>query len=172
MRVTRGLIVLVAGACLIPGIASATHKDILDPDDTPGRLDIRRVGTWGKPPRWTISTGPRWTNRQIWDRGWFFIYFDTARDDDYDKYALVRSIGGRLQGTLWRIRRGRDRRLIRLRVRRNSQRSVVVRVPLRRLNIPEGAKRYSWQVLSQYLSDDCRGGVCLDRTRRIEEPLD
>ncbi|MGH2821059.1 MAG: hypothetical protein ACRDJ5_10450 [Actinomycetota bacterium] len=168
----RILVAAVSGALLVPMGASATHLDVSDPNDSKGRLDIREVVTLEKPARWRIRSGVRWRVPKIWDKGYFYVFFDTTGDEDYERYAFVRSNGRRLVAGMWRQRRRRsDVRESWLRVRRSSPRNLSIRVPSRRLQLPPRRRFYAWETLSQYLSSRCSGGVCLDRTRRILEPL-
>lgn len=167
---------IVAVAAAIPLFALAGHMDPRDPNDTRGPLDVRRVvaGRDLKRPRWKIVTFDPWRARQIFDRGYVLVFFDTFADKRYDYYALVRSVGPRLRGSLWRDRKVKsDVFKTALRVRRANRRSVTVRVPLGRMKFPETRVYYYWHVQTLMTNRRCPN-VCFDRapdTDGVLEPL-
>jgi hypothetical protein len=156
---------LLAALALAPLLAWANHQPADDGNDTLGVLDVRRVdvkGTRSK-PKWHVATFPRWDARSIWDKGYALVYFDAFGDDHFDHYALVRSNGFGLEGTLWRDRKRKDDvRAGKLHVARSNGRSFTVRVPLRRLDIPRNRLVYRWYVQTILVNGRCPRS-CLDR---------
>jgi len=172
--VKRFALALAAAAVAVPLIASARHVDVVDPADTRGALDISRVKVQGtEKPRWHIVTFDRWTAKQIWDKGFALVYFDAFGDDRFDHYALVRSVGDRMRGTLYRDRvKKRDYTVGRLEVWRPNRRTVVVKVPLEKLRIGSHRLFYRWYSQTLMTNTNCRR-VCFDRAPdqgAIEEP--
>jgi hypothetical protein len=165
IRKTAAVVVLtVAMSALTPFAARAGHVDPPDGNDTPGKLDVRRVRTGtGWRPYWKIGTFGTWRVRQIWDKGYFLVQLDTFGDSDFDYYALVRSARDRLRASLWRDRaRKRDRFLRGLTAWRKTRRSVSVRVPLRSVRFPDSQPFYFWQARTLYQnSKKCRRW-CID----------
>lgn len=157
---------LLAGALLaVPLLASARHKDVRDGRDTQGLLDVKRVEVSGKKmkPRFKIINREGWSKDGLWDRGYFLVYFDTRGDERFDYYALIRSNGLRIEGTVFRDRQAKpDYRVASVDAWKPSARSVVVRVPLHKLRL--GAKRisYRWYAITLFTGDKC-GDVCIDR---------
>ena len=112
----------------------ATRAQVEDPNDTRGLLDVRRV--WfepeAAPPRWTVVTFSPWTEELTRDRGYVFVYLDTMGDERFDFYALIRSNGRRLSGSLWRDpKKGSDVRISALDVKRDSDLNVAAADPAR-----------------------------------------
>ena len=145
--------------------AGAHHTGFPDPNDTRGKLDVRRVrfGHTPGPPRWTIVMFAEWGTRQIWDRGYIMVMLDTAAGAGAEHYLLVRSRGPSLAGSLWRARRfGADSYLGSLRVKRLSRLSATVEVGLYRLSFGEKRSFYRWWVQTLYTSNACPR-TCQDR---------
>ena len=143
----------------------ATRAQVEDPNDTRGMLDVRRV--WfepeAAPPRWTVVTFSPWTEELTRDRGYVFVYLDTMGDERFDFYALIRSNGRRLSGSLWRDpKKGSDVRISALDVKRDSDLNVAVRIPLGLLDIGEFRSAYRWIVVSTFTGHVCRA-TCVDR---------
>jgi hypothetical protein len=167
-RLLRAAVPFVAAAvtvALMAVTAGAHHTDFLDPNDTRGKLDVRRVrfGHTPGPPRWTVVTFTEWGTRQIWDRGYIMVMLDTAAGAGAEHYLLVRSTGPSLAGSLWRARRsGADSYLGSLRVKRLSRLSATVEVGLYRLSFGEKRSFYRWWVETLFTSDACRR-TCRDR---------
>ena len=165
---------LVLALALGPWVSLANHVDLNDANDTRGPLDVRGVSVGpGDAPRWSISTWGRWRAAEIWDTGFFVIKFDTFGDSHHDYYALVRSSGSRLVGSLHRdfVER-RDRELRDLRVARPDRRSVRVKVPYRAMRFSQPGT-YRWVVNSTFTSSRCGKAACLDRAPdegAIDEP--
>ena len=145
-------------------IARATHQDLGDRNDTRGTLDLRAVSSSGgiEYPRWTFRTFEKWRAAEIFDRGFFVLQFDTFGDTHFDYYALLRSEGGRLKGSLHRdfVRR-RDERVSGLNLSRPGRSSVRVRVPLKKMKFGERFD-YRWVSQSLWTGPKCRN-VCIDR---------
>ena len=153
--------VLLAG--LAPLFARAHHGDVVDGNDTRGLLDVRKVETFGvMKPGWRIITFKDWRAQRVWDHGHFLVYLDTFGDERFDYYALVSSFGHGMQGRLWRDRAKKpDRELGQVPVWRKDERSVSVRVPLRRVHFPQRRLFIRWYVQSLWTSSACRR-VCFD----------
>jgi len=165
-RVALVLVVLVTAASMSTMFAKATHRDSKDGNDVSGKLDIRAVNTSGQDstPRWKIITFSRNSVRELQDRGFFLIYFDTFDDSRFDYYALISSNGSALKGRVWRDRTNRpDRNVGTVAVWRADQSSVTVRVPLSKMNTGGKARlTYRWFVKTLYTSSGCHR-VCIDR---------
>ena len=150
---------------LMAAVAGAHHTDRMDPNDTPGKFDVKRVRFrhTPAPPRWTIVTFAEWGTREIWDRGYMMVMLDTAAGGGPEHYALVRSTGRALAGSLWRVRNvGPDTYLGSLTVRRPSRQSASVEVGLYRLRFGENRTFYRWWVETLFTDDTCPR-TCHDR---------
>lgn len=160
----RFLIAVIVAALAIPLLASARHLDVRDPNDARGPLDVRRVRVIGEEkPRFTVLTFRRWTTADIYDRGFVLVYLDTFGDERFDYYALLRSVGDSMQGTLFRDRtRNRDFRIATLNTFRMSKDGVSVRIPLRRMRFGTARLHYVWSVQTLMSNGRCRR-VCFDR---------
>ncbi len=167
---------VTVGALSGPFFANATHLPrVVDPDDVRGLLDLQGVEVNGEEAtRWKITTYPYWRASRIWDRGYFLVSFDTFGERRFDYYALVRSDGYRLLGELYRDRRTKpDYSMGSLDVWRPNRRSLKVKVPLARLNIPARRESYRWQVRSLFSGSKCPR-VCIDQVPdrgAVREPL-
>jgi hypothetical protein len=162
--VKKLLVVAVVAALSVPLFALARHAEVVDPDDTKGLLDIRRVTVGGsrRAPEWTISTFARWTVSEIWDVGFFVVKLDTLSTSRADYYAIVSSNGRDLSGYLYKDRQRKpDRRLRAVRIERPDRRSVTIRVDLSQLKRRE-SRVYYWYAQTMFTSDNCRG-TCIDR---------
>ena len=175
-RVAASLVVLFATVALLPLLASANHQDVDDANDVKGILDVKRVQVKGTraSPKWRIVTFSSWSATAIWDGGYGLVHLDTLGDEHFDYYALVRSNGYGLEATLWRHRRkSGDTRLGKLHVARSDRRSFTVKIPLRKLKIPEARLVYRWYAQTLVTSDACPR-ACLDRAPdagAVTEPL-
>ncbi len=170
----RWLVAFVAAAVVVPLVASARHANVVDPNDTRGALDVSLVEVEGnEKPRWKIVTFDRWTAKQVWDKGFALVYFDTFGAERFDYYALVRSVGDGLKGTLYRDRSAKsDYAVAKLEVWRPNRRTVMVKVPLTKLNIGPDRLSYRWYVQTLMTNTNCRR-VCFDRAPdegAVEEP--
>lgn len=155
---------MIAGTIGMAGMfASASHLDVRDLDDTQGPLDVRLVEVFGtKRPLYRIATYQPWRVKRIYDRGYLLVSFDTFGTTRYDYYALVRSVGSRVEASLWRDRATRrDFKVADLRVYRETRRNVLVRVPLAKMILPQNRRHYHWFVQTLFTNDQCRR-VCFD----------
>jgi hypothetical protein len=156
---------LLACVVAVPLLAWANHEPARDGNDTRGPLDVRRAdvkGTRSK-PKWRVATFGRWTARSIWDKAYGLVHVDALGDEHFDHYALVRSNGFGLEATLWRDRRRRkDVRVGKLHVARADKRSFTVRLPLRRLDMPDARVFYRWYVQTIAVTRSCPRS-CFDR---------
>lgn len=173
--VALSIAVAISGA--LPALAADPQQSTFlpDPNDTPGKLDVREVrhGPLLNLPRgWTVETFARWTAKQIWDTGFVLVFLDTIGTPADDYYALVRSTGRGLAGSLWRDDH-RDRQIGKLKVSRANRREVTVVVPFRKLKIGDSRTTYRWRVLTIFKSDACSRN-CFDRAPNsgsVEEVL-
>ncbi len=180
MTTARGAIAALAVAVglALPVIAMARGPSLRDPNDTHGPLDVRRVFQAGKKrPTWRVRTGPRWRAKRLYERGFTLVYLDTFGEPRADYYALIRSNGKRMRGSLHRDRTAPkpDRRISGLMVWRRDRRSVSVRVPLRKVFVPSRRDSFRWHVRTVTISRRCRSAACLDRAPdrgAIERPLE
>lgn len=170
-------VALLLCACLvgaIPFVASADHANVTDRNDTRGPFDVRRVKVAGiRQPRYDVVTFPRWNVRRVWDRSYGLVYFDTFGGESSDYYVMVRSDGYRMQAKLYRDRaRKKDKVMSGVKAWRPNKRSFAVRVPLRKMKIPERRLVYHWWVLTLHTGKGCKR-VCFDRapdSGRVTEP--
>jgi hypothetical protein len=145
-------------------VAGAHHTDLVDPNDTRGKLDVREVRfSHPGPPLWRVLTFPEWRTVDIWDRGYIMIMLDTEAGTPAEYYLLVRSTGASLAGSLWRARNfGSDTFLGSVPVKRLSPRSISAQVGLFRLTFGEHRMFYRWWVETLFTGDRCRR-TCHDR---------
>jgi hypothetical protein len=170
--------IMTVAAVTIAALAagSPSRAQVQDTNDTRGLLDVRRV--WfepeADPPRWTIVTFSPWTPELTRDRGFVFVFLDTMGDARFDYYALINSNGRRLSGSLWRDpKRGSDVRLRGLDVRRDSDTTVAVRIPLGSLEIGGVRVVYRWSVVTTFAGRVCRT-TCIERVPddgAFEQPI-
>lgn len=163
MRARTALAVVVAAAMLVPVLAGARHIDITDRNDVRGLLDIRRVHTFGVArPGFKVSSYARWSKRDIFERGFFLVFFDTWSTKRSDYYALARSTPTQIVASLYRDRRHkRDYRVAAVAAWRASKSSVIIRVPLRKMNFGANRVVYRWYVETLFTGSGCRR-VCFD----------
>jgi hypothetical protein len=150
---------------LMAVVAGAHHTDLLDPDDTRSRLDVRQVRFRHQPapPFWTVVTFGEWRTAEMWDRGYIMVLLDTEGGVGAEYYLLVRSTGRALGGSLWRAHStGPDSYLGSVPVKRFSRRSASVQVGLSRLTFGKSRSIYRWWVQTIYTSNTCRR-TCQDR---------
>lgn len=157
------LVVALAVALVVPLIASARHSVVVDPNDTRGVLDIKRVKMVPKGrPKWKVTTFGRWNAEQIWDRGFSFVFVDTFGNRRSDYYVIVRSNGNRLKGALYRDKaRGRDRRMRWVRVRHPKPRVVNIFIPFSKLRRRDSGI-FRWYAQTMLSGKHCRQ-FCIDR---------
>ncbi|MBW3594238.1 MAG: hypothetical protein KY391_01565 [Actinobacteria bacterium] len=150
-------------AVLTPLLAFARHAPVRDPNDTRGRLDIKRAEmVTARTAKWKLTTWSPWTPKQLWDRGFILIYVDTFGSRRADYYALVRSNGRRMVGSLYRDRaRKKDVWVRSLRTRHPRGKIVIVAIPLQKLRRRD-SKLFSWHTLTMISGRHCRR-FCFDR---------
>ena len=153
----------LTAAVFVGGAAGAHHLPVDDDSDERGLLDIKSVNVQGmSEPRWKIDTWARWTRTDIWDAGYFLVYLDTFGGEHYDYYALVRSTGRRLRGTLVRHRKERpDYSVGKVLAWKPDRRSAAVQIPLDKMKRGENRATYAWYVESVFSGSRCRR-VCFD----------
>jgi hypothetical protein len=129
-----------------------------DENDTHGFLDVKQVDSFleSAEPVWRVVTISRWSVFKMWDRGFVVVYLDTFGANVADYYAVIRSVGARLQGALFR----NAHKVAGLEVWRKSRRSVSIRIPLEKLTLGEERRFFRWRVVT--LTDRCRR-TCFDR---------
>jgi hypothetical protein len=164
---------LVAG--LVALGAAANHLAPVDPNDTRGPLDLRRVEMDGTDfPRWRVVTFGGWTAAEVWDLGYVTLALDTFDSSRTDYYVLVGSNGRQLYGHLWRDRTAkRDFKLATIDVWRMDTSSVSMRIPLDRLRVGKQRTFYRWRVETIFAGERCRR-VCFDFAPdrgKVIEPL-
>jgi Ca2+-binding RTX toxin-like protein len=146
-----------------PEMDSVTLLSCLEPspadeNDTHGFLDVKQVESFldTHEPAWKVVTISRWSALRMWDQGFVLVYLDTFGADVADYYALIRSVGTRLRGTLYR----NAHRVAGLHLWRRDRRSVSIRIPFEKLLLGEGRRFFRWRVVT--LTDRCRL-TCFDR---------
>lgn len=137
---------------------SCFHSSPADENDTHGFLDVKQVDSFldTHEPVWKVVTISKWSPFKMWDQGFVLVYLDTFGADVADYYALIRSVGTRLRGTLYR----NTHKVAELHVWRRNPRSVSIRVPFEKLLLGEGRRFFRWRVVT--LTDRCRH-TCFDR---------
>jgi hypothetical protein len=161
------LVACVLASAIVGGLAVAGPADTDDPRDTKGLLDVRTMRVRhpkGQPPEWTFLTFRSWTVRQLWDRGYAVVYFDTVGGEPAEYMALIRSDGHQMLGSLWRLAKGtgKDRLLSGLSVRRKSKDGVSIKVPLKKMHYGDQRSFYRWWAVTVFTSDKCPS-YCIDR---------
>ena len=160
-----GLLVLAMAA-----IASGVTTTETDGNDTRGTLDIRRVTyRWAKgaAPAWEVRTFHTWAQRGMWDRGYFFVEFDTRGDERADFYALLFSDGRRMRGELFRTGALRDARVRPVSVRRPDRSSVQVRVPWSWMRFGPSRTLIRWWVTTSFTNATCQH-ACADHAPNVD----
>jgi hypothetical protein len=171
-RSAGGVVVAVAcAALLVTGLVAsartpARHTGQEDANDTNGPLDVRQVEQvhWTpNGPVWTLITFSSWTVDRIWDRGYLIVYLDTIWDGRADYFAMIRSTGDRLVGSLFRDRPdGRDVFLRTLTVWRGDGFRASVKVPFTALKVDPTRWSYRWYAVTLLTSEICPA-TCIDR---------
>ncbi len=156
-------------------IASASHVDATDPNDTRGLLDVRTVDHLGRSrPGWKVFTFSSWSRQDIFDSGYITVLLDTRQTARPDYYILVGSMGTHLYADLWRDReRHPDFRVAAVKVWRPNNTSVAVRVPLKRMVVGEDRIFYRWSIETIFTGERCTR-VCFDNVPddgAVVEPL-
>lgn len=176
VRLLAAVTVVVVGALLwLAAPAIAHHTDQIDPNDTPGTMDLEAVQfDHDGSPTWRFVTFAAWTVRRIWDHGYLMVQLDTRGDAGIDYVAVVRSIGRGLEANLFRIRRGgREFDIDRLRANKAGSSAAWVSVSFGKLTFGLNRTSYFWSALSAFTGPACRK-TCFDAVPdegMIEEPL-
>jgi hypothetical protein len=146
-------------------VAGAHDTDLVDPNDTNGKLDISavRLGHDSGHLFWTVVTFARWGVVGMWDSGYIMVMLDTRFSAEPEYYVLIRSDGSSLLGSLWRVQAtGPDSYLGTDPVRRLSGRSASVGLRLGRLSFGPKRTFYRWWVLTLFTNQVCPR-TCHDR---------
>ncbi|MGH2788963.1 MAG: hypothetical protein ACRDJV_13835 [Actinomycetota bacterium] len=154
---------VVAVAIIVPLVAGANHVVVRDGNDVRGLLDIRRVTmTGGRWPTFKVGMRGRWTNREIFERGFILVFFDVRNGERGDYYALARSTGGNVVANLYRDRQFKSDRHVRsLSEWRAGPKSISIKVPLSSMKFDSARVFYRWYAETVFTGDSCRR-VCLD----------
>ena len=169
-----GLAVAATILTALPVLGGTTSHD--DPNDADGRLDVRSVtlDDTASPLEWRIAAFRPWTIREIWDRGFVVVQFDTKGDARVDHLAVVSSNGRNLTGTLNRVRAdGRPVGIGRFHVNKAGGRAVALTIALHRLSIGAHRTSFSWNVVTSFLGGSCPR-TCFDvvpDVGMVEQPL-
>lgn len=171
---TKKIAALAVCLSLIAAPAFARHQKVQDANDVDGLLDLRAVAVYGAPRIWNLKTYNSWAPKGIRDRGFLLVHYDTFGDQRYDYYALLRSAGNRMQGTLWRDRVSKpDYRVSFLQTWRSDKRSVKTSVPLGRMRFGTNRDSYKWYAQTLITGPSCKH-TCFDRApnrRGVTEPI-
>ena len=162
-RKVVAVVSIVGAVALAPWLAGAEQEAYEDPNDTKGRLDVKKVEVAGaKRVRYKVFTFQSWNPNELRDHGFVIVFFDTFGNNRFDYFALVRSNGDGMNGSLWRDRsRKKDYKVANLKTWRPSARSVGVRVPIGRMKWPASRDHYTWRVQTLFSGGECRS-VCFD----------
>lgn len=175
LRAVTLLCAIGVAAASLGLIASASHLEVADPNDTRGPLDVRMVRTGGeRSPRWKIVTFSSWSRADIFDTGYVTVWLDVRGGTRSDYFILVGSMGNHLYAELWRDRAGKpDFKVANVKIWRRDRSSVSVKVPLRKMTIGERRTTYGWSVETIFTGERCRR-VCFDNVPdegAVTEPL-
>src|SRR5207248_2109206 len=132
-----------------------------DPNDTRGRLDISsiRLSPGKRTLRVRITTFSGWRPIAIWDVGFFVVTIDTEGGAGPEYEAVLRSHRGVLEAHL---QRPSGEKLASVAVGRPSASSVVLSVPVRKLQFGSARAYYRWQVESIWNAPPC-SNTCFDQ---------
>jgi hypothetical protein len=163
VKATTGLLAAMLGALLIAAQADASHVTVEDANDARGLLDIRLVKTGGhETVTFRVETRARRTTRSLFERGFVLVQFDTRYGENIDYFALVRSNGRRMVGTLFRdYQKQRDRAISALAAWRRNRSSVSVRISMTSMAFGRNREEYRWRVQTLFSGPSCRR-VCFD----------
>lgn len=156
-------LVIAATAVVVPLVSRANHVDVTDEDDVRGLLDIRRVEAVGvRKPSFKVNTYGWWTTREMFERGFVLVFFDVSGTERSDYYALARSTGSGVVATLHRDRPHKpDYQVSLLNAWRVGNRSISIKVPLRKMNFGNARVFYRWYAETLFTGNRCRR-VCFD----------
>jgi hypothetical protein len=154
--------VLVLAALALPlAFAQEPRVEVQDARDASAPLDLREVDSAleANGLRFTLITWSPWRSRVLLDRAYLLLDLDPRTGRRFR--ILLRSIGRRLVGVLYRKRGGRDRPVRRLTVWRRNRTSVSVRVPARSVGLTAPGQ-LAWRAQSLVTRSSCPR-VCFDR---------
>jgi hypothetical protein len=162
VKAATGLLVPLLSALLIVQ-AEASHVIVNDPNDAKGLLDIRLVKPSGQTTvTFRVDIRARPTTRSLFERGFVLVRFDTRYGENTDYFAVARSNGRRMVGTLFRdFQRQRDRAISAFAAWRRNQTSVSVRIPVTSMAFGRDRDEYRWSVQTLFSGPNCRR-VCFD----------
>jgi hypothetical protein len=152
-----------ADACLQGDAFSCFPPSIADPNDTKGRMDVKKVRSHAgdSPPRWKIVTFSSWTIKGVWDAGYFVLFVDTKGDLDPDYHVLGYSNGKSMVGGLYReTSGGGEVRIGGAVVSKAGPKGVVIKLPLAKLD--RTRPYFRWSVTTLFTGKKC-GNVCFER---------
>lgn len=152
-----------ADACVQGTALSCFPPSIADPNDTKGRMDVKKVRSWAgaSPPRWKIVTFSSWTIKGVWDEGYFLVSVDTKDDPDPDYHVLGYSNGKGMVGGLYReTSGGGEVRIGGAAVSKAGPRGIVIKLPLAKLD--RTRPYFRWSVMTLFTGKKC-GNVCFER---------
>ncbi len=178
MRRPRGLVPVAASALTIALVSAALARvpvELEDPNDTRGPMDVLTVTfDAADRPTWTVALEQPWRDRATWDRAYVFVYLDVIGDPRGDLYAIVRSTGSEITGSLWRDpKHGNDIRVRPLEVLWRSPKEIALTIPLGAMDVGAFRSIYRWWVVTTFTGKVCRR-TCIDRAPdegAIEQPL-
>lgn len=145
-----------------------------DGNDTPGKLDMRRVKTalGTAKPKWTLVTQSGWTVNAMWDQGYLLVFLDSRGGPGADFYAVARSTGKGMLGHLFKVRPGLDKKKGTVPVGRPTARKVRITIPLAKVDVGPARTYYRWSARTLHLS--C-AKVCIDAVpggwKALPQPL-
>jgi hypothetical protein len=148
-------------------IVSCQLDSPLDPNDTAGRMDVRRIATsfGATSSTWRLFTHGGWTRTEMWDRGFGVVSLDTAggASAEYRIVIRVSSDGRDLVGFLRRLSDGRRWSLD---AWKPGWKSMAVRLPMTRVTFGSGRTYFRWWAQTLYIRSGCTKAVCFDFTPR------
>lgn len=152
-----------ADACLQGDPFSCFPPSIADPNDTKGRMDVKKVRSHAgdTPPRWKIVTFSSWTIKGVWDEGYFVLFVDTKGAAGPDYHVLGYSNGKKMVGGLYReTSGGGEVRIGGAAVSKAGPRGIVIKLPLAKLD--RTRPYFRWSVMTLFTGKKC-GNVCFER---------
>jgi hypothetical protein len=164
-----------ADVCVSDPGMSCHPKNPPDPNDAGGILDVKRVRIdAGDRWSWRVVTRGKWSLRRMWDDGYVIIWLDTRNNRNPDFYLLGRSAGGRMRGTLFRDRTGRDVRIGGVKVTHPGRRVARFLFDLDRIAVDSDRDYIRWSAQTILVNAACSRS-CFDRVTNegaVPMPLD
>jgi hypothetical protein len=162
----RYLTVAIAGALVLALFAAPAAADVVtrkDPKDTPGRLDIRRVGhghAGENAVTHTITTYRRFSSRLLIPKRGAFVLV-TATPEGEGRIIVIWWRNGRLRAPIFDMET--ERRVGSAKVSRPNRRAVRVTLEISQLGDLGDPARYRWVALSLFRDKGgCKGEGCVD----------